>query len=443
MNGISEMCEIIPGLLLGGVRDAGQMARKGADVLVPLAFLDSGIWQTGFRGEILYYPIPDRGVLPDDVLRSLVDRIVACLDGGKKVGLFCGAGHGRTGYVAACVLARKGIKDPIGYLRRYYSEQAVETDKQTNEVLAYARSLRAEQISAEGLGENFFEYRPYYGSEPYIYLSFSEWDHDIAAETVRILNEAGFRVYYDREVLEGRLWSRSRSDRIEDSSLFFTISTPCERTSHIRLAEYHFAEMMEKPIVFLETDRKEWKYYEEDSEGIGSDPSEPDFIDKCRKVFEGKGLVPHKPQENTGKQPIKRIREKDRRWDLGITYHEHYGDEDRWFKNPRDCNLRTREAFDSHHNKIDEPSDEELYRAIGWKRIRFDLFPRSRSLDYFTSDEDKAFRRRLCMLGGKPVPEIKAEYEKEQKKIDDFWRTYPYMDEFEYVSSRLNGDDEE
>ena len=61
MNGISEMCEIIPGLLLGGVRDAGEMARKGADVLVPLAFLDSGIWQTGFRGEILYYPIPDRG----------------------------------------------------------------------------------------------------------------------------------------------------------------------------------------------------------------------------------------------------------------------------------------------------------------------------------------------------------------------------------------------
>ena len=448
MYGSSEMCEIIPGLLLGSVRDAGKMFLKGADVLVPLSFLDGAIWQTGFRGEILYYPIADREVLPDDVLHALVDRILSLLEEGRKVGLFSGEGYGRTGYVAACVLARKGIKDPVGYLRRNYSEKAVLTEKQTNEFLAYARGLRAAQISSEGLWEHFFEYEPYMGSEPYIYLSFSEWDHDIAAETVRILNETGFRVSYDRSVLKGRLWCRTRSDRIEDSSLFLTINTPCERTSHIRDAEYHFAELLEKPIVIMETDRREWKYYGEDSEGFGSDPSEPDFAEKCLKAIERRGIVPDMRTENedsdTGKRPIRRrIRERDRKWDLGITYHEHYGDGDRLFKNPRNCNLRTRETYDSFKNKLDEPSDEELYRAIGWKCIRFDLFTRSRGIDYYGNDADKEFMRRLCTLGGKPVPEIKAEYEKEKKRIEDFWRTYPYKDEFEYISSGPDDDDDE
>ena len=40
MSWNSEMCEIIPGLLLGNVRDVEKMVLKGADVLVPLAYLD-------------------------------------------------------------------------------------------------------------------------------------------------------------------------------------------------------------------------------------------------------------------------------------------------------------------------------------------------------------------------------------------------------------------
>ena len=134
----SEMCEIIPGLLLGCVRDVREMVMEGADVLVPLAFLDGSIWETPFRGEVIYCPIRDMKVLPEDVLYELVDKICSRLDDGKKVGLFCAGGHGRTGYVAGCVLARQGIKDPIGFLRRNYSPQAVETEQQANAVYAYA-----------------------------------------------------------------------------------------------------------------------------------------------------------------------------------------------------------------------------------------------------------------------------------------------------------------
>ena len=80
-------------------------------------------------------------MLPDDVLRVLVDRICSRLDEGKRVGVFCSGGHGRTGYVAACVLARQGIKDPIGYLRTKYSSKAIESEKQIDAVFTYMRSL--------------------------------------------------------------------------------------------------------------------------------------------------------------------------------------------------------------------------------------------------------------------------------------------------------------
>lgn len=465
--------EIIPGLLLGGADDAGKMVRQGADVLVPLAFLDGRIWETGFRGEILYYPIEDRNVLPTEVLHELVDKICDRLEAGKKVGLFCGAGQGRTGYVAACVLARHGIKDPISYIRRNYSRKAIETDRQANEVFSYVRGLRAEQIRSEGQKGLIFEYESYHGDEPYLYLSFSEWDTDIAIDTIRVLNESGFNVAYDKAILEGRLWSRGRSDKIEDCSLFVTISTPCESNSHIRLADYYFAELLEKPMITIKADDRYWSLYTDETEGIGSRPDQPDFAEKCIRGFARKGMQPNsgalrsdesEPGASEGKtadtgepgvegtvvavpndQGSNRIKlrsfkgkRKERRWDLGITYYEHYGDQDRMFsrERQRDCNLRTHEVYDNFKNKLDDASDEELYRAIGWKLVRFDLFPRhDNMIDYISDRADMEFRRRLCAAGGKPIPEIQAEYKKAQKEIDDFWRDYPYMDEFEYMDS--------
>lgn len=450
------ICEIIPGLMLGGAEDAEKMVRKGANVLVPLAFLDGRIWETGFRGEVLYYPIEDRNVLPTEVLHELVDKICDRLEAGKKVGLFCGAGQGRTGYVAACVLARHGIKDPISYIRRNYSRKAIETDRQANEVFSYVRGLRAEQIRSEGQKGLIFEYESYHGEEPYLYLGFSEWDADIAIDTIRSLNEAGFNVAYDKAILEGRLWSRGRSDKIEDCSLFVTISTPCEKNSHIRLADYYFAEMLEKPMVTIEADDREWKYYTDDTDVVPSRPGEPDFAEKCIGIFALKGMQQNPGETDSGElgqdesgsdeQGGKRMKlrsfkgkRKERRWDLGITYYEHYGDQDRMFsrESQRNCNLRTHEVYDSFKNKLDDASDEELYRAIGWKLVRFDLFPRhDNMIDYISDRADMEFRRRLCAAGGKPIPEIQAEYKKAQKEIDDFWRDYPYMDEFEYMDSK-------
>ena len=131
-----DMCEIIQNLYIGSVCDVDDMLRAGVDVLVPLAYLDGSIWDMGFRGEIIYCPVTDGDVLPEDVIYMLVEMITDRL-GSHKVGIFCAGGHGRTGYVAACVLAELGVKDPIGYLRSNYSAKAIETEKQVQAVFRF------------------------------------------------------------------------------------------------------------------------------------------------------------------------------------------------------------------------------------------------------------------------------------------------------------------
>ena len=88
--------EVIDNLLCGSMREADAMVvSHQADVLVPLESLDGRIWDLGFRGEILYYPIPDFETLPTDVLEELVSKVLLRLRQKKRVGIFCFGGHGR------------------------------------------------------------------------------------------------------------------------------------------------------------------------------------------------------------------------------------------------------------------------------------------------------------------------------------------------------------
>ena len=133
----SEYCarEIISGLMLGGINELDFILRWKPDVLVPLDRLPGDIWETGFRGEILYYPITDFSILPRDVLENLVTDVVERILAKKRVAIFCIGGRGRTGYVASCVLFQLGIsEDPVTFLRQNYSITAVETNEQVQEV---------------------------------------------------------------------------------------------------------------------------------------------------------------------------------------------------------------------------------------------------------------------------------------------------------------------
>ena len=133
--------EVLPGLILGGQRDLQQILAMKPDVLIPLDSLTGYIWDLGFRGEILYYPIQDMRILPLDVIDRLVRDVLARLDSGKRVAVFCVGGHGRTGYAAACILAARGYNDPIRWLREHYCSFAVENARQEEGVRDYMEYL--------------------------------------------------------------------------------------------------------------------------------------------------------------------------------------------------------------------------------------------------------------------------------------------------------------
>lgn len=120
--------EIIPNFWIGNYSQRLDMLN--CDVLVPLDSLDGYIWGTGFRGEILYCPVPDYGTLPTDIAIRLAQAIIDKIAYDQSVGMFCMGGHGRTGYIAAIVLGMMGIDDPIKYLRTNYCKWAIETDEQ-------------------------------------------------------------------------------------------------------------------------------------------------------------------------------------------------------------------------------------------------------------------------------------------------------------------------
>lgn len=127
--------EVIQNLFCGSLDESIEMvASARVNTLVPLESLSAKIWDLGFRGEILYYPIYDFEVLPTDVLEELVSKVLLCLDKGKKVGIFCQGGHGRTGYVASVILGKLGIEDPIRFLRKHYCKKAVESNIQIEHI---------------------------------------------------------------------------------------------------------------------------------------------------------------------------------------------------------------------------------------------------------------------------------------------------------------------
>lgn len=128
--------EVHKGLFLGSFSEATAMVKAphNVSVLVPLNDLSGSIWNTGFRGEIMYYPITDYSILPTDVLMALAAKIILRLENGERVGVFCMGGHGRTGYVAATVLGMLGYADPIEHIRTKYCSEALETTSQLKHV---------------------------------------------------------------------------------------------------------------------------------------------------------------------------------------------------------------------------------------------------------------------------------------------------------------------
>lgn len=127
--------EIHPGLFITSMAYALDLTDKyKVDVLIPLDSSSASIWSNGWRGELYYMPIRDRGVLPEDIAVKTANKIIDDLSNGKKVGMYCIGGHGRTGYMTALVLGLLGYKDPIGYIWKNYCLSAIEAMAQAKQI---------------------------------------------------------------------------------------------------------------------------------------------------------------------------------------------------------------------------------------------------------------------------------------------------------------------
>ena len=88
----------------------------------------------------------DYCALPDDVLEQLVAAVLDRLQAGKRVAIFCIGGHGRTGYVAACVLHQLGRENPVAFLKQNYSPSAVESEEQELAIERFLQRWRRKSI---------------------------------------------------------------------------------------------------------------------------------------------------------------------------------------------------------------------------------------------------------------------------------------------------------
>lgn len=147
MKPCHEPVEIIHNLYLCKESQVYDLCKeKKLDVLVPLAELDGKIWwDYDFKGEVLYFPVEDFGFLPDKVLKRCVTEIISRLKK-HKVAIFCLGGHGRTGYIAACVLGALGYDDPIKMVRNKYCKSAIECNEQIESIANFINKPKLKEI---------------------------------------------------------------------------------------------------------------------------------------------------------------------------------------------------------------------------------------------------------------------------------------------------------
>lgn len=66
-----------------------------------------------------------------------IRKLLPILARGESVYVGCMGGIGRTGLFLACVAKILGVRDPVGYVRRYYHPSAVETEAQRAFVVGF------------------------------------------------------------------------------------------------------------------------------------------------------------------------------------------------------------------------------------------------------------------------------------------------------------------
>ena len=155
--------EIYPNLFICNKATSLDLVDKtNVDILVPLDSCSADIWSKGWRGFVMFLPIQDYGVLPKEVAEGYADAIIDYMNQGKKVGMFCIGGHGRTGYMTAIILGKLGIEDPIKHVWEKYCEEAIESKKQFDQIVEITGLTALKDIYKDEFKESKWDSWGYY-----------------------------------------------------------------------------------------------------------------------------------------------------------------------------------------------------------------------------------------------------------------------------------------
>ncbi|MDY7102483.1 MAG: hypothetical protein S0880_14980 [Actinomycetota bacterium] len=102
-------------------------------------------------GRALWWPVPDLSAPPLDDITPLFDELLGHLDGGRGLIVHCGAGIGRAGTVATCLLLHlgSGLDDALGAVARHRPMAGPESGAQTELVDALAARLAAGRVGGD------------------------------------------------------------------------------------------------------------------------------------------------------------------------------------------------------------------------------------------------------------------------------------------------------
>ena len=92
---------------------------------------------------------------------------------------------------------------------------------------------------------------PYQGEEPYLFLSYSHRNADAAAEAIRWLKAAGFRVWYDEGVIPATQWDENIARAIENCDYLLALISEAYLASSNCLDELNYARDRNIPMLLI------------------------------------------------------------------------------------------------------------------------------------------------------------------------------------------------
>ena len=92
---------------------------------------------------------------------------------------------------------------------------------------------------------------PYEGEEPYLFLSYSHRNAAAAAETIRYLKAAGFRVWYDEGVIPATQWDEHIARAIENCDYLVALISEAYLSSSNCLDELNYARDRNIPMLLI------------------------------------------------------------------------------------------------------------------------------------------------------------------------------------------------